>query len=242
MATAPSAGAWHQLYANGIVIKDIRHKLFTGWMEPPAFGQAQTHTFDSQLDFQLSTDGGATLHALRAPATMTVTISNVRGFQGRSTYETEVTQLDVSGGDLPLGRDDPRKPDQGQQRRHQFARRRRWRRRRRRRGHQQLLRHLHRGQHRRRERPGHAATNGPAHMELQRIAPAYTFTNNLLPPLTGEYISPQQWQRLFPSGIVITNVVNRAFTAAITPPVPGHDHQPYLRLASWSLTCRRTAG
>ena len=30
-----SPTAWHQLYANGIVIKDIRHKLFTGWMEPP---------------------------------------------------------------------------------------------------------------------------------------------------------------------------------------------------------------
>ena len=30
------------------------------WMEPPLFGASQTHTFDSQLDFQLSTDGGVT--------------------------------------------------------------------------------------------------------------------------------------------------------------------------------------
>ncbi len=98
-----SPTAWHQAYASGIVIKDIRHKLFTGWAEPPPFGYTNTHTFDSQLDFQLSTDGGLHFTPARAPATMIVSIKNVRGFQGRSTYETEVTQLDIAGGDLPGG-------------------------------------------------------------------------------------------------------------------------------------------
>ena len=78
-----------QGYGNGVILKDIRHKLFTGWMEPPVFGGSQTHTFDSQLDFQLSTDGGTTFYAARAPATCTVGITNVRVFQGRSTYDTE---------------------------------------------------------------------------------------------------------------------------------------------------------
>ena len=65
------------------------------------------------------------------------------------------------------------------------------------------------------------ATNGPTHMELQRIAPVYTYTNNLIPVLTGEYISPQQWWAYYADGIVITNVSHRSFTAAITPPLPG---------------------
>jgi hypothetical protein len=58
-------------------------------------------------------------------------------------------------------------------------------------------------------------------MELRRIAPVYTYTNNLFPALTGEYIGPQQWWAYYANGIVLTNVVHRSFTAAITPPLPG---------------------
>ena len=65
------------------------------------------------------------------------------------------------------------------------------------------------------------ATNGPAHMELRRISPPYPFTNNLLPVLVGQYVSPQQWHASYANGIVITNVIHRQFTAAITPPPPG---------------------
>ena len=217
-----SPAAWHQLYANGIVIKDIRHKLFTQWMEPPPFGASHTHTFDSQLDFQLSTDGGATFIAARAPATMTVQISDEREFQGRTTYETTVTQLDVAGGDLPPGvmiRESPTKASMG--------------------GTSSLAGGGGGGA------GGGAAissffdiftevstdgggswgpaTNGPAQMELERIAPvSHLFADNLLPPLTGEYVSPQQWHAYYASGIVITNVIHRTFTSSsITPPLPG---------------------
>jgi hypothetical protein len=216
-----SPTAWHQLYASGIVIKDIRHKLFTGWMEPPVFSGSQTHTFDSQLDFQLSTDGGSHFMAARAPATMTVTIQNNRVFQARSTYETEVSQLDAAGGDLPVGvmiRESPTKASKG--------------------GTSSMAGGGGGG-------AGGgaaissffdiftevstdsggtwgAATNGPAHMELQRIAAVHTYTNNLLPVLTGEYVSPQQWHAYYAVGIVITNVIHRSFTAAITPPLPGN--------------------
>ena len=65
------------------------------------------------------------------------------------------------------------------------------------------------------------ATNGPCHRELGRIAPVYAYTNNLLPSLQGQYISTQQWWAYYANGIVITNVVIRNFTAAITPPLPG---------------------
>jgi hypothetical protein len=66
------------------------------------------------------------------------------------------------------------------------------------------------------------ATNGPAHMETRRIAPVYTFTNNLFPQLTGQYCDYlQQWFAYYANGIVITNFLNHRFTSAITPPLPG---------------------
>jgi hypothetical protein len=216
-----SPAAWHQLYQSGIVIKDIRHKLFTDWMEPPTFGYTNTHTFNSQLDFQLSQDGGLSFTAARVPnATMTVKISNVRGFQGRSTYETEVTQLDISGGDLPQMvhvRLSTNNPTTG--------------------GTSMLAGGGGGGA------GGGAAissffdiftevstdggsswnpaTNGPAHMELRRISLAYTFTNNLLPVLTGRYVSVPLSYGYYPNGIVISNVLHHTFSVAIPPPLPG---------------------
>ncbi len=49
-----------QAYADGIVIKNIRQKLFTSWQEPPTLGLTHTNTYDLQIDFDYSTDGGAT--------------------------------------------------------------------------------------------------------------------------------------------------------------------------------------
>ncbi|MGD0596520.1 MAG: MopE-related protein [Sedimentisphaerales bacterium] len=205
-----------QAYASGIVIKDIRHKLFTDWMEPPLFGASNTHTFDSQLDFQFSTDGGLSFTAARAPATVTETINHTRDFQGRATYETEVTQLDISGGDLPAGvmiRESPTKVSEG--------------------GVSMLAG----------GGGGGAAissffdiftevstdggvtwgpaTSGPEHLELERVAPVYTYANNLWPPLSGEYLDKGGKFAFYADGIVITNVHQHIFTAAISPPLPG---------------------
>lgn len=217
-----SPTAWHQLYASGIVITNIQHKLFTGWTNPPPFGHTNTHTFDSQLDFQLSTDGGLHFTPARAPATMTVSINNVRGFQGRTTYETEVTQLDISGGDLPAEvqiRESPTKASKG--------------------GTSMLAGgggggagggaaissffdiftevSMNSGS------SWAAATNGPAHMELRPIAPVYVFTNNLLPPstITSRYISQPLAYIYYANGIVITNVIHGWFYISYPPPSPG---------------------
>lgn len=213
-------GAWYQGYTNGVVIKELRQKLFTNWWEAPTFGQKQTNTFGSQLDFQYSSDGGAHFTPMRAPVMTTVKLNNVRGFMGRSTYETEVTQFDITGGDLPAGvriRESPTKASIG--------------------GNSSLAGGGGGG-------AGGgaainsffdiyteistdngvswaAATNGLAHMELQRIAAVYTFTNNWLPPLNGQYTSPPEWSAVFSSGVVITNLKNYAFSAAFAPPDPG---------------------
>ena len=215
-----SPSLWHQYYANGIFIKDIRHKLFTDWMEPPSFGASQTHTFNSQVDFQISFDGGASYVTNRAPATMTVQISNEREFMGRVTYAAEVTQLDIAGGDLPAMvhiRESTMHASKG--------------------GTSMLLGGGGGGA------GGGAAvssffdiftevsTDGggswypaasaPARVELKRIAEVHTFTNNLLPPPMGMYIGPDQWHQFYAMGIVISNPVHRLFTGSIFPPPPG---------------------
>jgi hypothetical protein len=215
-----SPSLWHQYYANGIFIKDIRHKLFTDWMEPPSFGQTNTHTFDSQVDFQISYDGGASYVTNRAPATMTVRISNEREFMGRVTYAAEVTQLDIAGGELPALvhiRESPTFESKG--------------------GTSMLLGGGGGGG------GGGAAvssffdiftevsTDGgsswfpaataPAHVELKRIATVHTFTTNLLPPSAGMYIGPNQWHQYYAMGIVISNVVHRLFTGSVMPPPAG---------------------
>ena len=155
---------------------------FTDWSEPPPFkGPAQTQTFGLQTDFQLSTDGGVNFTPARAPATMTLASRTRRRFMGRTTYQTEVTQLDITGGDLPAGvriRESPTKESKG--------------------GISSLAGGGGGGA------GGGAAissffdifteistdggatwqpaTNGPVHEELRRVAPVYTFTNNLIPP------------------------------------------------------------
>ena len=46
---------WHVLFNNGIVIRDVRHKIFTGGLRPPAPGQPpQTHSFGSRVSGMIS--------------------------------------------------------------------------------------------------------------------------------------------------------------------------------------------
>ena len=215
--TTPTS--WQE-YPGGILIKDLRHKLFRNWAEPPTFGANQMNNFNSEVDFRLSTDGGITSWEARAPATVTIIIGNIRGFQGRSTYDAEVTQFDMVGGDLPAGvmiRESPTKGSYG--------------------GWSMLAGGGGGGG------GGGAAissffdvftevstdggvtwapaSSAPAHQELRRVAPVYSFTNNFWPTLAGRYICLQQWTALYPNGIVISNFVAGAFTAAIAPPLPG---------------------
>src|SRR5205085_4692954 len=64
----------------------------------------------SQVDMSFSTDGGKTFLAMRAPAAVQVHIVANIGSSGQDgvsidlgMYDTEMLQLDVSGGDLPAG-------------------------------------------------------------------------------------------------------------------------------------------
>jgi hypothetical protein len=214
-----STGSPWQSYASGIMLKNVKHKLFSAWWVPPALGGTQTHTFDAHLDFLFSSDGGMVYSLVRAPATMTVKISNIREFQGRSTYETEVTLLDIGGGDLPAGvqiRESPTKASQG--------------------GVSMIAGGGGGG-------GGGAAissffdiftevstdggsswqpaSSGPGHLEAQAISEEELYASPDMPSLYGEYYCPEPYAASFANGIVLANLFVWRPTAAIPPPPPG---------------------
>lgn len=201
-------------YANGFMLREVRSKLSTQWEPYPPLNATTTTTFDAQLDFQVSTDGGLSWQVARAPATLATTSRNVRLFDGRSTFETTVTQLDAAGGDLPVGvmiRESPTLVSEG-------------------------------GISSVEEGGGYdissffdifteistdgggswwPATNGPVRLNLERVAPTDEFLTDLQPPLTGRYFRTQPCFAFYPSGIVLSNVFIRRFTASVPPPPPG---------------------
>jgi autotransporter-associated beta strand protein len=130
------------------------------------------------------------------------------------TYETEMTQLDISGGTLPSGvqiRESPTQASSGQT----------------------TIKSV----------PGgyaissffdifielstdggstwYSATNGAAHMELTSTNGGSLFSTNTLPPLDGQYISPEDWHGLFENGIMISNAIHHGFTDSFAPPGQG---------------------
>jgi hypothetical protein len=212
---------WHQAFANGIIIKDVNHKLFTASIEPPALGATATHSFDSQADFQASIDGGLNFMQMRAPAHTTVQITHTRDFLGRETYETEMTELDISGGDLPLGVRLCESPTMTS------------------RGGTSIATGGGGG-----GAGGGAAissffdiftevstdgggswqpsTTGPANVEAQAIAPIWVYPDPYLPPPNSEYLDKGGWFAFYADGIVISNVHQHGFTSSIVPPLPGY--------------------
>ncbi|MBM4104051.1 MAG: hypothetical protein FJ263_08370, partial [Planctomycetes bacterium] len=97
-----SIGAVWQMYAigPGIIIKDIRHLRFSNSIMPPVLNGIETVSFNSQADYIISTDAGATFHQGRAPVTATEKITCVSDSGGVAKYTTEMLSMNISGGDL----------------------------------------------------------------------------------------------------------------------------------------------
>jgi hypothetical protein len=211
-----SPAQWHAAYAQGIVIKDVRHKLFTQSMPPPATG-TQMHQFGSQLDLMLSRDGGATFEAIRVPANP-VQVELTRVSAGNvELFDTEMLNLTAILGGGPVGsqirlRESPTLPSRGMT---------------------QIARQpdgafevtsffdiftevsLDNGQ------TWHPSMTGPVRVQLEREAPEQPQPDPNLPPLDGEYISPGRWHALYASGIIISNVSHSRFFPSQPPPPPG---------------------
>ncbi|MGA2060865.1 MAG: PEP-CTERM sorting domain-containing protein [Thermoguttaceae bacterium] len=98
-----SPDQWHALYAMGIVLTDVVHKGFTASYPPPEPGMTDIHTFGSQVEGEVSFDGGVTFQPFSTSGPTTVQITAELGSENPSYYDTEMLQLDLSGGTLPPG-------------------------------------------------------------------------------------------------------------------------------------------
>ena len=96
-----SPAQWHALYANGIIISNVVHRRFSQGTLPPGPGVPLTHSFGSQVDFDVSLDGGQTFMHESAPAQVTVSLQANATATG--VFDTEMLQLDIAGGTLPAG-------------------------------------------------------------------------------------------------------------------------------------------
>ena len=215
-----SPALFHILFAQGIVIRDVKHRFFTQSLPPPPLGQSQVHNFDSQLDMEVSQDGGLTFQQVRAPAAVTVRLNHTRNEGTTQIIETEMLQLDIRGGDLPPGvmlRESPTRRSEGGTAITQvpigdpdFD----------------LLRigsffdiftelSLDGGQN------WSPAASGPAHVELQCNAPEVAEALPNLPPLGDQYVSPADFHAAYAAGIIIKDIKHERFTQSLPPPPPG---------------------
>ena len=211
---------FHILFAQGIVIRDVKHRFFTGALPPPALGQSQVHTFDSQLDMEVSQDGGQTFQQARVPALVTVRLTHSRNEGTTQIFDTEMLQLNIQGGDLPLGvmlRESPTKqslggtaitqaaigdPDFDLPRIGSFF---------------DIFTELSLdgGQN------WSPAASAPAHVELQCNAPEVVEATPNLPPIGDQYVSPEDFHVAFAAGIIIKDISHDRFTQSQPPPPPG---------------------
>ena len=202
---------WHALYAQGIVIKDVSHRLFTGALQPPAPGVTNTENFNSQVDLQVSTDGGNTYQSVRVAAPVQVTVAS-HGSSADTIYDTEMTMLNLS---LPNGvmiRESPTEPSRGQTEIEAQAD-----------GTYRVTSFFDIFTELSLDGGGSwsPATNGPVRVQLTTPAPEVAKPTQNLPPPDGSYVSPSQWHALYANGIIITNASHDRFTQTQPPPPPG---------------------
>jgi len=98
-ANAGYVGSFSTQYSNGVIFANPVVSAFTACSIPPLFG-TNGESFGATVDFDLSLDGTNFTH-YTANANVFVFDSFNHTSGNQSFYDTQVTQFDVSGGDLP---------------------------------------------------------------------------------------------------------------------------------------------
>jgi hypothetical protein len=207
-----SPALYHVLYAQGIIIRDVRHRFFTGSLPPPLIGTSQVHTFNSEVDFEVSMDNGATFQPVSGNAAVTVQVTHSSDAGGTSFFDTEMLSLNLTSGGLML-RESPTLQSTGKTQIRQVP------------GGYMISSFF--------DIWPEVSTDGgatwlqsqqPAHVEMRndpRGVPSVTSPTTLLPGPNEAYVSPAQWHALYAQGIVIKDVRHKLFTQALVPPPPG---------------------
>src|ERR1039458_8347577 len=73
------------------------------WAAPCSDLNSQTETFSSELDFDLSTDNGATFQPASGTANVTVQVTHTQDVGSTMFFDTEMLQLDLSVPGGPSG-------------------------------------------------------------------------------------------------------------------------------------------
>jgi hypothetical protein len=214
-----STTLFYALFAQGVVIRDVRHHFFSNSLPSPPLGQSQTHTFDSQVDMEVSIDGGLTFRPMRAPALARMRVTHTRDEGTTQIFDTEMLQLDLQGGDLLPGvmlRESPTKistggtaivraatgdPDFDLLRIGSFF---------------DIFTEM--------SVDGGlnwSPASGPSHVELQSSAEEIVETSPNLPPPDDAYVGTGAIDAAFPSGIILKGLDLDRFTQSLPPPPPG---------------------
>ncbi len=203
-------------YANGIVLREVRLRGFTQGFVPPMLGNSQTNGFNSVVDLQLSTDAGATFQPATATAIVLVHLTHSSDAGGKSSFDTEMTQMTISGGSLPTGvmlRESPTLASTGKTTIRSVS------------GGYMISSFfdvftevsLDGGS-------SWTPSQQSVHLETRNDPATVTQVSEptqLLPPPCGVYLSPQQWFALYAQGIVLRDVTLKLFTLSFAPPSAG---------------------
>src|SRR5436190_7909445 len=107
----------HARFASGqILLSDVIHDWFLSSFPPPPLLGTTTHSFGSTVNMNVSVDGGTTFNPFSAPAAVTVKVDSTSDVGSSRFFDTEMLQLDISGGTLPAGvmfRESPTKASLG---------------------------------------------------------------------------------------------------------------------------------
>jgi hypothetical protein len=204
-------------YANGIIIRDIRHRRFAQGFRPPDPGTTNVNRCDSQVAMEVSMDGGLSFASLIAPASVSVSIQASSNPGLSQAFDTEMLQLDIPGGTLPAGmrlRESPTRQSKGKTTVRAVP------------GGYMISSFfdiftevsLDGGQ-------TWSPAQGAGHVELgsdAALVPAVQEPTNLLPPPNGFYTSAQGPYQLAPR-LRLASLRSRLFSHAQAPPTTGPD-------------------
>ncbi|HXU79602.1 MAG TPA: HYR domain-containing protein, partial [Methylomirabilota bacterium] len=229
-------------FNNGLVLKDMRLKFFSQGVDPTGFGLGTSQIIgpvDAKLDCQLSTDGGQSFSAARIGAQLTFTLRKIdpgSPFSGPHpwpwiVYDTEMLQLDLSGGDLPVNlrlRESPTLPSYGETGIIPQAD-----------GTYQISSFF--------DIFTEASTDGgqtwapqnaaPGHLELQRPGFQYQYSSPNQPPASGSYLAgSQSVGRYNNTSVVISNLTLSNFAPSAPPPPIGPPVEAFTCTASFTFS------
>jgi hypothetical protein len=102
-------------YSPGIVIQNFTLRGLDHVAHFPSLYSNNTFVFSGMADFQLSTDGGLTFTYLHAPVSLSVKTDHTADSGSINLFETEMLQMDITGGDLSVMRfrESPTKASKG---------------------------------------------------------------------------------------------------------------------------------